>query len=346
MTAAGPWSTTRALGVLGTGWAVPHLPVTTDALLALMAASFGFTGARQGRALAARLGVEARHIGRPFAAACEPPRPGQSNPELAARALRRALDRAGLTAGDLGYLVAHTATPARALPANVADVADLLGYAGPCVELRQACTGFGNALMIAHGLIAAEPSRPVAIVGSETGSQFFDPATLNGDHGQLVNLLQMGDGAGAIILGPPSPDRARLAGAWFGGIGHGRAPGIARAAAARHFDHDFAAVRATGPLLFDAGAAAAAALGCAPADADRIIPHQVGGRVGALLAARLGVDAARMVFGADRFGNTGSAAIWLALAQYRESALRPGERALVLGAEASKHFHTGFVHVA
>ena len=70
----------------------------------------------------------------------EVPRPGHSNPDLAATALRAALDEAGLRAGDLTYLIAHTTTPARLAPPNTAMVADRLGYNGPYMELRQACT--------------------------------------------------------------------------------------------------------------------------------------------------------------------------------------------------------------
>ena len=338
------WSTPRRLAVLGTGWAVPGPPVSTEALIATMVERFGFTRGREAATVARRIGVASRYFGRPFEHPAEPPRPGQSNPELAAQALSAALTQAGVAAADLGYIIAHTATPAQALPANVATVADRIGFAGPCVELRQACTGFGNALMIAHGLLALDPSRPVAIVGSETGSQFFDPRRMADDSGQIVNLVQMGDGAGAIVLGADLTGRPALAGAWFGGIGLGRPPGISRGAAAAHFDHDFAEIRATGHRLFDAGAATATALGCAPADADRIVPHQVGGRIGELVAAHLGLAPERMVVGAGRYGNTGSAAIWLTLAQLRDDGLRPGERVLVLGAEASKHFHAGFVY--
>ncbi len=342
MTDTQAWHTTRPLAVLGTGWAVPDDPVGSDALIAIMVDRFGFDGARSARALARSLGITHRHIGRDFAAAVEAPRPGQANPDLAAEAVRAALVAAGLQPRDLGYLIAHTATPAQALPPNVARVADLLGFYGPTVEVRQACTGFGNALMIANGLIAADPGRPVAIVGSETGTQYFDPRRLS-EHGQLVNMMQMGDGAGAIIVGGARAGSPAITASWFGGIGRERPPGISRRAAAREFDHDFAAIRATGHRLFDAGAAMATTLGCAPADADHVVPHQVSGRIGELVADHLVIPRDRMVVTADRLGNTGSAAIWLALAELRPR-LAAGARVLVLGAEASKHYYAGFVY--
>ena len=230
-----------------------------------------------------------------------------------------------------------------------------LDYGGPHIELRQACTGFANALMIAFGLLADPNARPVAIVGSETGSVFLDVETLGGASGQLVNLMQMGDGAGAIILGPAGQGRECLRGAWFGAIGLGRSPGLqmlhggsAHPAAANSgpltFEHDFAGVARTGADLFKAGAEAAAAMGVGIADVDRIIPHQASGRIGVQLAHHFDLPASRFFVDADRVGNTGSAAIWIALAELREAGLRSATRTLVLGAEATKYMHGGFVH--
>lgn len=339
-----PWRIAQPIAVLGTGGVVPGDPVSTEALIVLIEQRFGYRGGRSARTVANRLGIATRHIVRPFAAAQEPARRGQSNAALAARAVRRALDDAGTRIDEIGYLIGHTTTPGQLLPGNVAEVADLLGYDGPHVELRQACTGFANALMIAYGLIAAG-SAPVVIVGSETGSLFFDPERVGDDQGQMVNMVQMGDGAGAIVLGQANQARARITAAWFGGIGRGRPPGISLAQGALAFSHDFRAIRATGHALFDAGRVAARSLGLELAAADRIIPHQVSGRIGALVANHFGLPQERMVVQADRLGNTGSAAIWLALDGLRRSGASPGQTALILGAEASKHMYGGFAYV-
>jgi 3-oxoacyl-[acyl-carrier-protein] synthase-3 len=77
---------------------------------------------------------------------------------------------------------------------------------------------------------------------------------------------------------------------------------------------------------------------------DYIIPHQANGHMAKLLAPRIGFDAKRIFVNADRIGNTGSAAIWLALAQLR-ARMHRGERALILGAEATKHMFGGMLYV-
>ena len=63
-----------------------------------------------------------------------------------------------------------------------------------------------------------------------------------------------------------------------------------------------------------------------------------------LLAPFLGIEESQVFVNADRLGNTGSAAIWLALAELR-SRLGPDRRVLALGAEATKYMFGGFLYV-
>ncbi len=337
-----PWRSQGRIGVLGSGQSLPGPAVPTDALIALMAERFGFSRQREAFAIARRLDIRSRHLCRDFGAAHEGARVGAANSDLAAAAVRAALDDAGLDVAELAYLIGHTTTPDQPLPASVATVADRLGYAGPHVELRQACTGFANALMIAFGLVASG-SGPVAIVGSETGSLFFDPAALNCDPEQIVNMVQMGDGAGAVIIGAVRDGAASIDAAWFGSLGLARPPGISRKHKSHRFDHDFAAIRAEGHRLFDAGRNTAEAQGFAIESVNRIVPHQVSGRIGALAAAHFDIATESVFVQADRIGNTGSAAIWIALDSLRAQS-KAGDVIVVLGAEASKHMFGGFAY--
>lgn len=351
---SGPWMSRGSLAVLGTGAALPGPPLATEELVARLTARFPETPARLALATAKRLGIRTRHSSRAFITRVERPEPGASNPELAAAALSAALAQAGLRPDDLGYVIGHTATPAQPLPSNIALAADILGYSGPHLELRQACTGFANALMIAFGLLSRPDAQPVAIVGSETGSLFYDPEG-EGGHDQIVNLVQMGDGAAAIILAPPRSSGPHVSAAWHGSAGLHRAPGLeVREGGSAFpapsgpgplaFHHDYAAIAACGLALFDAGAAAAAAHGIALGSVDAIIPHQVSGAIGGLLSRHFSLPQGRFFVNADHVGNTGSAAIWLALATLRQTSPAPGSTALVLGAEATKYMHGGFLY--
>jgi 3-oxoacyl-[acyl-carrier-protein] synthase-3 len=167
----------------------------------------------------------------------------------------------------------------------------------------------------------------------------------------------MGDGAGAIILGPAGPNGDKLHAAWFGALGLHRPPGLQMGnggserpgpgnAGPLTFEHDFASVLRAGAELFDAGVQAASARGYDLGRADWIIPHQASGRIGRQLAGYLNVPEERFFVNADRVGNTGSAAIWIALAQLRARRPAAGTLTLALGAEATKYMFGGFVHEA
>ncbi len=340
----GDWHSTGQIGILGSGSALPGEAVTNEALIALIASRFGLTRDREARLLGDRLEIEHRHLSRTFEHRHEAARAAHTNSALAAAAIDRALTDADMDVNDLGYLIGHTATPDLVLPSNIAMVADRLGYEGPHVELRQACTGFANALMVAFGLLASPDARPIAVVGSETGSLLFDPCAAEHDPEQRVNMMQMGDGAAAVILHRPQSGVDAINAAWFGSIGLGKTPGLRiDSSLPGHNRHDFAGILANGHELFEAGVAAAARSGVAIGDVDRIVPHQVSGRIGVQVATHFGFDPARSFGNARHVGNTGSAAMWLALDELRHGALPSGQKALFLGAEATKYMHGGFV---
>lgn len=348
------WRDTRTLKVLGMGTALPGPPVTTAELLERIDSRFQTSVLRRGTVLADRLRITTRHICRDFTARHETPRPGHSNPELAAQALQAAVAQAGLQVDDLAYLIGHTTSPACLVPPNISLVADRVGFTGPYMELRQACTGFANALVIAQGLLSVPDAAPIAIIGSETGSVYFDPQRAGEDTTQLVNLVQMGDAAAAVILGPEdATPGARITHNFFGHIGVGRNPGFTLATGgsdkpfvedgALEFAHDCTAVKTSGPELFARGARIAHELGTPVHTVDYVIPHQANGRMATLLGPYLGIEPQHVFVNADHVGNTGSTAIWLALAELRTQ-LTSGARVLALGAEATKYMFGGFLY--
>jgi 3-oxoacyl-[acyl-carrier-protein] synthase-3 len=349
------WRDPRSVSLLGMGSALPGPPVSTTELLERLQSGFEVDVGQRGSVLAGRLGIRTRHISRDFAHRYEAARGGDTNAELAARALRAALAESHLVPNDLSYLIAHTTTPGHLLPANIAHVAELIGYRGPFAEFRQACTGFANALVFATGLLHAPGCGPVAIVGSETGSVFFDPLRAPEDLGQLINFLQMGDGAAACVLAPSvGASAACVSNIFHGHSGLGLEPGFSLTAGGSdvppgpglfpEFVHNYAQVARHGFGLFVDGLTALRQLGIECGDVDYFIPHQANGHMARLLAARTDLKEARIFVNADRIGNTGSAAIWLALAELR-TRLQAGESVCVIGAEATKYLFGGFQYV-
>jgi 3-oxoacyl-[acyl-carrier-protein] synthase III len=350
------------LSVLGTGCSLPGEAVSSAQLLARIEQNFAVDTSK-GRVLTRKLHINERHISRAFKKRFESPISGARNPDLAAKALLQAVKDAHINMHDLQYLLGHTASPAQLMPPNIAAVANLVQFDGVTAELRQACTGFACALQMVAGMLtttsASTSASPVAIVGSEVGSVYFDPASLHDTPEQWVNLMQMGDGAGAIVLAEGTKERASgyLDTLFYGKLAGVRAPGFSMneggsdfpalqaGRSSLTFSHDYNAVKSTGGALFKAGVDAVLSAGYHLNDFQWIIPHQVSGRIGVLLARELNLPPERFFVNANRVGNLGSAAIWVALHQLRHSGqLKLGERVLILGAEATHYMYGGFVY--
>src|SRR5260370_27031762 len=106
------WHDSRQLKVLGMGAALPGPAVSTPELLGKVEKRFGVPMLRRGTALANRLKIATRHICRDFETRHEAPRPGHSNPDLAAAAVHPALKGARLSVHDLSHPFGHTNSPA------------------------------------------------------------------------------------------------------------------------------------------------------------------------------------------------------------------------------------------
>ena len=343
--------------VLGTGAALPGKPITTAALVAAMAPHLSSGAAALAKRIAQRLAIETRHLSRALQSPVEGVSAEYSAPRLAASAIRQALAQRVTNVDQLDFLIGHTATPHTLLPSNTAWTADELRYSGPHAELRQACTGFAAALMLARGLLGTG-SRLVAVVGSETGSVFLDPRHIADDPSQLVNLVQMGDGADGVVLGH-HVDRSlsSIERPFYGSTGLGQVPGLslneggsgAPWVAHRgvpHFSHRHSDIKVHGMALLARSLEAARAAGIDPAQINWFLPHQANGRMAEICATHLHLPRERVFCDAGAVGNLGSAAIWVALDRLRRSGrLAIGDRVLVLGAEATKYLYGGFLYV-
>ncbi len=347
----------KSFHLLGSGIALPGVSFTNEEM-AKKLDHLGFKNFDLLRFVSKRIGIKSRHSSRDFDACLEVARPGDTNPDLSAKALQAALNDAGLNISDLGYIVGHTATPQTLLPPNMSWTADLLQYHGPYAELRQACTGFGNALQLVEGMLLSAEQPPVGIIGSETGSVFFNPCSDTENIDQIVNLAQMGDGAAAVILGPNNGKTcSRLDNLFFGSIGVGKKSGLSSKMGGSGnpfisepntvitFDHDFQYIRDCGLTLFEKGLEAVQETGFDVQSVQWVIPHQANGRMAEILSAHFGIPQEKF-FGSGEFvGNTGSASIWIALHLLRKSGkLRSGDKVLVLGAEATKFMYGGFIY--
>jgi len=247
----------------------------------------------------------------------------QSVAMLSREACQHALEGAGITAADVDSIVLATATPDRLLPPTACDLQALLGaHRAAAFDISAACPGFVFALAVAEGLIASGQSSTVLVVGAEklsTITDFEDRST----------AILFGDGAGAVVVRrSSSPGRGilstyiksdgRLAPLLYRPGGGSADPISEKVVCERsHF------MKMSGREVFKAAVLAMAEAcdeamrraGVAAEDIDLLIPHQANLRIIEATAKHAGLPMSKVMVNLDRYGNTSSASIPLALEQ-------------------------------
>ena len=122
---------------------------------------------------------------------------GETNAALAAEAARIAMQKAGVTAADIGLCVAATFTADHATPSLACEVHGKLALpqTAPAFDVNAACTGFLTALETARCMLASSAlAAPCALViGSECISRALD-------FSDRSTCVLFGDGAGAAVV--------------------------------------------------------------------------------------------------------------------------------------------------
>ncbi|MGF1747874.1 3-oxoacyl-ACP synthase III family protein [Vibrio cionasavignyae] len=332
--------------------AFPDQHLNNEQLITALEKLSGRRYAKIAARIAPFLGIQQRHFSRSIHHLVSQPTP--SNSDLVVEVMQRLMIQSQVSLSDIDYLIGHTTTPDTQLPPSIAWVTEKLKFHGPFMELRQACTGFASALQIAIPRIALL-GKPIAVIGSETGSVYFDFNESFLDQSQLVNYMQMGDGAGGVILGPDDgSQRGIISECFMGQIGTNMAPGLSLDGGSlsvhtqktiARFHHNATNVRQSGEALFNASIQALAQRGHNVQDFDYIIPHQASGHIDSQLSEALGIDCCKVINDAKNWGNLGSAAIWASFGKLVNSGmLQPGNKVVILGAEATKYMYGGFIY--
>ncbi|MER7756809.1 ketoacyl-ACP synthase III [Kitasatospora sp. NPDC097643] len=261
---------------------------------------------------------------------------GQTTASMAVEAGRRALERAGMSGADVAHLIVATATPEQPSPATSAFVHDELGVAGSAHDVNAECAGFVYALVTAAGLMRMDP-RPVLVIGSDTHTLTANPADRD------LSIL-VGDGAGALVLTPGEVDRVL---AWNLGAdgscknslkvlaGGSRMPTTAQTVAdGLHYaqingnEIYLNAVRYSVRTIRETLEQAK----LAPEDVDHVVPHQANIRIINSVLSHTGIPQDRLVTNLERYGNTASGSVPIALAEALDAGrIRAGDKVLLAG---------------
>lgn len=233
-------------------------------------------------------------------------------------------------------MILATATPDTPLPATAAAVADALGTAGAAAyDLSAPSTGFLYALAQAHACVTSGLVERALVIGAEVLSRFVD----RHDRGTAILF---GDAAAAVVV--EHVPAGGFLGFELGSDGGGAsdillpAGGSRTPAAAETVAAGLHTIRMHGQRIFrfstrateESVARLLASCGITAGDVDLYVPHQSNRRLIDHTARRLGVPPERVVVNIDRYDNTSSASIPLALAGAAEAgALREGATVLL-----------------
>lgn len=300
--------------IAGTGSYLPAMVLTNKDLEARVETSDEW--------IYSRTGIRERHV-----AADD-----EKASDLAVAASRRALEAAGIAAGDLSLIIVATTTPDMVFPSTACLVQAKLGAKNcPAFDVQAVCSGFVYALATADQFMRSGQYENILVVGAEIYSRIIDWE-------DRATCVLFGDGAGAVVLC------------------RSEAPGILSShlhADGSHADilcvpGSVAGGQVSGrPLLQMEGNAvfkfAVRVLGEVAEEAlahnhleksaiDWLIPHQANIRIIQATAKKLGLPMDKVITTVDKHANTSAASVPLALdTAVRDGRIRPGHLVMLEG---------------
>jgi 3-oxoacyl-[acyl-carrier-protein] synthase-3 len=317
----------RPVSITGLGCYVPDRVVTNEELSKLVETSDEW--------IVERTGIHERRIAAPE----------QALSDLALPAARDALVQAGLDASDLDLIIVATVTPDMMFPTTSALMADILGAPDAAAyDLLAGCTGFMYALAQAYGMVAAGLSHKALVVGGDVLSRILDWTDRS-------TVILFGDGAGAVVL--EQVDRGGFLGFELGADGAGGIHLALPGSGSRKVEDAPGFVTMNGREVFKFATrvlvSSAETLlercGLTAEDVDVYVPHQANVRIIDHATKRLGIPANRVVINVDRYGNTSSGSIPLALAEAQaDGRLQEGGLVLMTGMGAGLTWGSSLIH--
>ncbi len=310
----------RPVSITGLGCYAPKRVLTNDELAQTVETSDEW--------IQTRTGIKERRIAAP----------DEATSDLCFPAAQAALVDAAVTGSEIDLVIVATITADMLFPSTAAILASRLGAENAAAyDLSAGCTGFVYALTQGYGAISAGLARRVLVVGADTLSRIVD-------WDDRATCVLFGDGAGAVVLEEVEENgfhAFELGADGAGGMelfmpsGGSRRPSSAETVAAgEHY------VKMNGREVYkfatrvlpSSAQAVLEASGRSIADIDLYVPHQANLRIIEHAARKLGIEKERVFVNVDRYGNTSSASIPLALCEARaEGRLKDGTLVLMTG---------------
>jgi 3-oxoacyl-[acyl-carrier-protein] synthase III len=302
------------VSITGLGTYAPERVLTNDELAELVDTTDEW--------ITERTGIQERRIAAP----------DQAMTDLALPAARMALERAGVESEEIDLIIVATVTPDMMFPTTGSLLADLLpAPKAAAYDLLAGCTGFVYALAQAHAMVSAGLSKKALVVGGDVLSKILDWTDRS-------TLVLFGDGAGAVVL--ERVDEGGFEGFELGADGGGGEHLWLPGSGSRTFEDADRLVKMNGREVFkfatrvmvSSAEALLDEVGRTIDDVDVYVPHQANTRIIDYATKKLGIAEDRVIVNVDKYGNTSSGSIPLALGDAEaDGRLRQGSLVLMTG---------------
>ncbi|HEY7203425.1 MAG TPA: beta-ketoacyl-ACP synthase III [Methylomirabilota bacterium] len=263
---------------------------------------------------------------------------GEGPSDLAVRAARQAMDRAQVAPEEIDFIVVGTTAGDMHFPTTANLVQHKLGCRNAgSVDVYAACSGSVYSLSIGAQYVQTGKYRTVLCIGAECLSRITDFT----DRGTCILLA---DAAGAVVLRPSTEDGAGIidtdlySDGRYGELLIQPAGGSLRPASHETVDQRLHFARMKGNEVFKVavrmfGDCAERILknnGFTAADLDLFVPHQANLRIIEAAVKRLHVPMERVMVNVDRYGNTGAASVYVAMAEaFDAGRIKPNDLVLL-----------------
>lgn len=309
MTSSIPYKTK----LLATGMYVPKKRVTNFDLAETIETSDEW--------IVERTGIKARHISNPEG--------GEFPTDMAEKATRMALEKAGLTPNDIDMIIFASVTPDVKLPNSASILQTKLGITNQCAcfDLAAACSGFVYGANMADSFIKTGMAKHVLVVGSEMLSREVDWTD------RRICIL-FGDGCGVGIFGrTPEGESSEFISTCLGTDGSGRDffqqphGGAVSPLTPEHILNREHFMQMKGTEMFKVATRTLAGNAkkvienslLSIDEVDWVVPHQANIRIIETTAKLLNIPMEKVIVNIEKYGNTSAATIPMAFHEAVES---------------------------
>lgn len=321
---AGVMQAGAGIRIAGSGSCAPSTVVSNDDLSRIMETSDEW--------ISQRTGIRRRHI----------LKPDESLGSISVTAAKRALEKAGIAAEDVGLVILATSTPDDMFGSAPQVAAELGARNAVAFDLTAACSGFVFGMVTASQYIRSGAVKNAVIIGADALSRWVDWSDRN-------TCVLFGDGAGAVVVTATEPENDSLLGFEMGSDGTGachlttasKTTAVDLGAGSEGLSNaGYETMTMNGKEVFRFATSRVpevltrllARHEIDVEEVDWLLLHQANRRIMDSAAKRLGLPTEKILCNLDEYGNTSAGSVPLMLDEaLRDGRVKPGQLIACMG---------------